>query len=257
MRKAILSTLLAVIPAGILGFPANAQQAAADPGQQQERKADSTGVPASPKATTPNSGEASQTQSAAAPIKETDPSKLAASPVEKGGKLPGTAPVNDKTYIIGAEDVLRIVVWGEPRLSGEFMVRPDGKISMSLIGDIDATGKTPEQLNDIIAERLKAGDFMRQPNVNTGVAQVKSKKYYLNGEINKPGSYPLIVPTTILEALVEAGGFKDFANKKKIRILRMEEGSLKEYRFDYNAVTKGKHLEQNILLKPGDQVIVP
>jgi len=89
------------------------------------------------------------------------------------------------------------------------------------------------------------------------VVEVRSKKYYINGEVNKPGQYYLVTPTTVLEALNNAGGFRDFANKKKIRILRTTAQGMKEFRFDYNSVIKGKKVEDNILLKPGDQIIVP
>jgi polysaccharide export outer membrane protein len=128
---------------------------------------------------------------------------------------------------------------------------------MNLIGDVVATGKTPETLGAEIADRLKLGDFMRSPSVSVGIQEVRSKKYYLQGEVNKPGAVPLVVPTTVLEALVQAGGFRDFARKNKIRILRMKDGEQQEFKFDYNAVTKGKHLDQNILLEPGDMIIIP
>ena len=167
------------------------------------------------------------------------------------------AAANDKAYTIGPEDVLRIQVWGEPRLSGDFVVRGDGRISMNLINEVEASGKTPEELGLIIADRLKSGDFMKAPSVNVAVAQVNSKKYYINGEVNKPGAYSMAVPTRVLEALTNAGGFRDFANQKKIRILRMTKEGMKEFRFDYKAVTHGKNLEQNIYLEPGDQIIVP
>lgn len=163
----------------------------------------------------------------------------------------------DKAYVIGAEDVLNIQVWGDPRLSGSFIVRPDGRISMNLVNEVEAAGKTCEQLGTIISDRLKAGDFIKNPSVNVQVTEVRSKKYYINGEVNKPGSYILVTPTTVLEALNNAGGFKDFANKKKIRILRTEKGAMQEFQFDYNSVIKGKKVEENILLKPGDQIIVP
>jgi polysaccharide export outer membrane protein len=171
--------------------------------------------------------------------------------------VPGTADVDNKAYVIGPEDVIKIEVWGDARLSGGFLVRPDGKISMNLIGDVVATGKTPEELGNDIGEKLKAGEFMRTPSVSVGIQEVRSKKYFLQGEVNKPGAVPLVVPTTVLEALVQAGGFRDFARKNKIRILRMKDGKHQEFHFDWNAVTKGKHLEQNIYLEPGDMIIVP
>jgi polysaccharide biosynthesis/export protein len=171
--------------------------------------------------------------------------------------IPASGGSADKTYVIGAEDILRIQVWGDPRLSGDFIVRPDGRISMNLINEVQAAGKTCLELGNLIGDRLKAGEFMRNPSVNVQVMEVRSKKYYINGEVNKPGQYFLVTPTTVLEALNNAGGFRDFANKKKIKVLRTVEDGMKEFPFDYNSVIRGKKIEENILLKPGDQIIVP
>jgi len=178
---------------------------------------------------------------------------------EPGGKTDGgsarlaapAAPVDPKAYIIGAEDVLSIRVWREPENSGQFIVRPDGKISVPLIGEIQAAGLTPEKLGESIADGLQK--VMVHPEVTVGVEKVNSKKYYIQGEVNKPGSYPLVTPTTVLEALVNAGGFREFANTKKIVILRGAE----RLKFNYHDVTKGKNMGQNILVQPGDQIIVP
>ncbi|HTQ54840.1 MAG TPA: polysaccharide biosynthesis/export family protein [Bryobacteraceae bacterium] len=161
------------------------------------------------------------------------------------------APVDPKAYVIGAEDVLSIRVWREPENSGQFVVRPDGKISVPLIGEIQAAGLTPEKLSESIAAGLQK--VMVHPEVTVGVERVNSKKYYIQGEVNKPGAYPLVIPTTILEALVNAGGFREFANTKKIVILRGSE----RLKFNYHDVTKGKNMAQNVLVQPGDQIIVP
>jgi polysaccharide export outer membrane protein len=246
MRISIWSSLFAILPLACQG--AGLSQSAAD--QQQEKKVETAAPPQSPRITIPANPQPGE------PETKPDPAKLAAPPVEKG-KVAGVVPVDDKAYIIGAEDVIRIEVWGDARLSGDFLVRPDGKISMNLIGDVTASGRTPEALSNDISDRLKAGEFMRSPSVIVGIKEVRSKKYYLQGEVNKPGAVPLVVPTTVLEALVQAGGFRDFARKNKIRILRMKDGEQKEFKFDYNAVTKGKHLEQNIKLEPGDMIIIP
>jgi len=164
--------------------------------------------------------------------------------------VPG-APVDPKAYIIGAEDVISIRVWHEPENSGQFVVRPDGKVSVPLVGEIQAAGLTPEKLSANIAESLQR--IMVHPEVTVGVERVNSKKYYIQGEVNRPGSYPLVIDTTVLEALVNAGGFRDFANTKKIVILR----GAQRLKFNYHEVTHGKKMEQNILVKPGDQIIVP
>lgn len=185
-----------------------------------------------------------------------DPNKMAASaaPTKPGGTLPGAAPVDSKTYVVGAEDVLRILVWNQPNLSGEFVVRPDGRISLPLVGDVSAADKTPEQLGTDIEQKLKDGKFLLDPNVTVGVFQVHSKKYFIEGEVNHTGAYDLTVPTTIMQGLVNAGGFKDFANKKNIVILR--DGGRTVKHFNYNEVSKGKHIEQNILLQPNDHIII-
>ena len=158
--------------------------------------------------------------------------------------------VNAKAYVIGAEDVLRVDVWREPGNSGVFVVRPDGKISLPLIGEVQAAGLTPLQLSQNIAHGLER--LLTHPEVTVGVERVNSKKYYIQGEINRPGAYPLVVPTTVLEALVNAGGFREFANTKKIIILRGTE----RLKFNYHEVTKGKKMEQNIVLQNGDQILV-
>ena len=164
---------------------------------------------------------------------------------------PNASNVDPKAYVIGAEDVISIHVWREPENSGQFVVRPDGKVSVQLLGEIQAAGLTPEQLSANIASGLQK--VMVHPEVTVGVEKVNSKKYFIQGEVNRPGSYPLVIDTTVLEALVNAGGFREFANTKKIVILRGTE----RLKFNYNEVTKGKRMEQNVLVKPGDQIIVP
>jgi len=216
--------------------------------EEKQEKSETTATQQSPKATIPTAAPQQSSGKTADPAKLAEPAAAPAS---------GSAAAPDNIYVIGAEDVLRIQVWGELRLSGDFIVRPDGRISMNLINEIQAAGKTCQELGNAIGERLKAGEFMRNPSVNVQVVEVRSKKYYINGEVNKPGQYYLVTPTTVLEALNNAGGFRDFANKKKIRILRTTGQGMQEFRFDYNSVIKGKKIEDNILLKPGDQIIVP
>lgn len=168
-----------------------------------------------------------------------------------GAGKPAAAKVDARTYLIGPEDLLLIRVWREAELSGEFPVRPDGRISLPLVNEIQAAGLTPEQLAAAITKGLDR--YMTQPEVNVAVLQVNSKKYFIIGEVQKPGSYPLTVPTTVLEALVNAGGFRDFANPKKIIVLRAGE----RFKFNYKEVIAGKKMEQNIKLESGDQIIVP
>jgi polysaccharide export outer membrane protein len=164
---------------------------------------------------------------------------------------PAMAGVDPKTFQIGAEDVLFVQVWREPDFTRQVVVRPDGKITMPLIGELQASGLTPEQLGASLTESLNK--YLNNPQVNVSVLAVNSKKYYITGEVNKPGSFPLVVPTRVLEALSNAGGFRDFANTKKIVILRKGE----RLKFNYKDVTKGKNLDQNIYLENGDYIIVP
>jgi len=160
------------------------------------------------------------------------------------------AGVDPNKYLIGPEDALYVKVWREVDYSGPAVVRPDGKITMSPIGELQASGLTPAQLTKSLTELL--AKFIINPDVTVIVTDVRSKKYYIDGEVNRPGSFPLITPTTILEALSNAGGFKEFANPGKIRILR---GST-VYKFNYKEVTAGKKMEQNIYVESGDHIIV-
>jgi polysaccharide export outer membrane protein len=181
---------------------------------------------------------------------ETDPAKMGA-PSKTTEPAAKALPVDTKTFVIGAEDVLAIRVWREPELSGTYTVRPDGKISIPLVNEVQAAGLTPEQLSASITQSLTR--YINRPEVSTAVQQVNSRKYYIQGEVQRPGAYPLVVPTTVLEALVNAGGFREFANTKKIIILRNGKERLT---FNFKDVTKGKNTHQNILLQPGDQIIV-
>ncbi|MGD0437111.1 MAG: polysaccharide biosynthesis/export family protein [Bryobacteraceae bacterium] len=160
------------------------------------------------------------------------------------------AAVDPNRYLIGPEDVLFIKVWREPDFTLPVAVRPDGKITLPLIGEVQAGHQTPDQLTKQLTELL--AKYINNADVTVFVTEVRSKKFYLDGELNRPGSFPLVTPTTVLEALSHGGGFKDFANTKKIRILRGN----KVYYFNYKQVTSGKRLEQNILLENGDHVIV-
>lgn len=159
--------------------------------------------------------------------------------------------VDPHTYQIGPEDVLFLRVWREPDFTFPVAVRPDGKITIPLVGEVDAAGETPTQLTDDLTARL--GKYINHPDVSVSVTDVRSKKYYIDGEVNRPGSFALVTRTTVLEALSRSGGFKDFANSKKIRILR----GGKIYFFNFKQVTNGKHLEQNIVVENGDHIIVP
>jgi polysaccharide biosynthesis/export protein len=162
-----------------------------------------------------------------------------------------TAPVDPKTYVIGPEDILAIRVWREPELSQGVQVRPDGKITLPLVGELQAGGLTPSQLQAKVVEALT--EYINKPEVTVSLQSVQSKKYYITGEVNRPGTFPLIVPVTVLEALTNSGGFREFANTKKITILR----GGKILKFNYNDVVKGKNTDQNVTVENGDYIVVP
>jgi polysaccharide export outer membrane protein len=159
-------------------------------------------------------------------------------------------------YRIGAGDVLQIVVWREPDASlPDTVVRSDGKISVPLIGEVVAAGLTPEQLKDSLVEKFS--HYINNPVVSVHPRQINSRKVYVLGKVKKEGPIPLIRPMTVLQALDEAGGLAEWANKKKIYVLRKDNGKQVKLPFDYRAVIKGQQLEQNITLLPDDTIIVP
>ncbi len=161
----------------------------------------------------------------------------------------------DPAYVIGADDVLDISAWKEPEITRTIPVRPDGKISLPLINDIQAAGLTPTQLAMIITEKLKK--YLTDPQVTVIVRAINSRRIYIMGEVSRPGAFPMLPNMTLLQALSGAGGFTQFANLKGIYLLRNENGRQVKYPFNYKEVVKGQRPEQNILLKPGDTIIVP
>ena len=163
---------------------------------------------------------------------------------------------HDEKYIIGNDDVLSISVWKEPDLTKAVPVRSDGKISLPLVGELQATGKTPLQLEDDITEKLKS--FITTPEVNVIVQQVNSRKFNVLGEVSHPGSFALTASTTIMDAIAIAGGFRDFAKKSGVYILRKgPDGKETRLNFNYKSFIKGKNSDQNIRIEPNDTIIVP
>jgi len=175
------------------------------------------------------------------------------SPGPASGTIP--APPGDD-YIIGPEDILEITVWKQPELSGHVPVRPDGKISMTLIGEVGAAGLTPPKLANLITEKLKT--YVMKPQVNVVVQEFKSQFVNIVGEVVKPGRYELTQPMTILDAIASAGGPTPFAKLKSIYVLRpLSNGAQQTLFFDYKAVIKGRKLDENIYLRRGDTVVIP
>jgi polysaccharide export outer membrane protein len=162
-----------------------------------------------------------------------------------------------KDYVIGVDDILTVSFWREPDLSGDVVVRPDGKITLSVFNDMQAAGLTPEQLRVRLTETARAKNVLEAPNVTVKVKEIKSRLVSVVGEVNKQGPVPILGPMTVLHLLSLAGGPTEFANKKNILIIRQESGKQLTFKFNYSDVSKGKNLQQNILLKPGDTVVVP
>lgn len=163
--------------------------------------------------------------------------------------------IQDPDYIIGPEDSLSINVWKEAELSHAVQVRPDGKISLPLLNDLQAAGLSPQQLAASITEKLRK--FISEPQVTVIVTSILSRRIYIMGEVAKPGAVPLLHGMTVLQALSGSGAFSQFADTRKIYILRNENGKQVKYSFNYKEVIKGRHTEQNIELKPGDTIVVP
>lgn len=158
-------------------------------------------------------------------------------------------------YVIGPDDILSIVYWRDKEMSADVVVRPDGRVTLPLLSDVVAVGLTPEQLRDRI--RDEAGKLVEDPNVTVVVKQINSRKVFLTGMVGRPGAYPLSAPMTVLQMLSVAGGVGEFADEKKILIMRTENGKQRAYKFNLKDVKKGKNLQQNIELKPGDTIVVP
>ena len=166
------------------------------------------------------------------------------------------AKPHDDTFIIGADDVLAVNVWKEAEVSRSVPVRSDGKISLPLVGEVQASGQTPRQLEKEIAAKLQ--NYISEPEVTVIVLQINSQKFNILGQVARPGAFPLTNAPTVLDAIAIAGGFRDFAKKKSIYILRQNPGGAQSrIPFNYKDVISGKNTEQNIRLQPRDTIIVP
>jgi len=168
---------------------------------------------------------------------------------------PAAGSTTDADYKIGPQDVLRIDVWKEAEISRITPVRPDGRISLPLLNDVQAAGLTPSQLAGVITDGLKK--YITNPQVTVGVTEINSRRVYVTGEVTKPGAFALQSGMTVLQALTSSGGFTQFAKTKGIYVLRTEDGKQVKHPFNYKDVVSGKHPENNIVLQPGDVIVVP
>jgi len=170
--------------------------------------------------------------------------------------MPGMPAANDTSYVIGPSDELSVSVWEQPDLSKSVPVRPDGMISLPLINDVQAAGRTPMQLMNTLVEKLTTLG-VKSPLVTVTVTSINSQRIYVLGQVARAGAYPMIPGMTVLQAIASAGGLGQFAKQSKIEVRRTEKGQLMMFPFNYKDVLRGKHPEQDILLKPGDTIVVP
>lgn len=182
------------------------------------------------------------------------PAQPAASAASDKATTAASASQAGPEYVIGPEDTLHIAVWREADLTASLPVRPDGKISLPLLDDVQAAGLTPKQLAGSITEKLKK--FLADPRVTVVVTQINSKRIYLVGEVLHVGATPMLPNMTVLQALSSAG-LNQFANTKRIYVLRTENGKQQKLPVNYRKLVKGEQIEQNYLLQPGDTIVVP
>ncbi len=170
-------------------------------------------------------------------------------------KVTGKTASFSETYVIGPGDGLDINVWKEPDFSRQVIVRPDGKITLPLIGDVVAAGLTARQLQDKLEKLLK--EYVEIPKASVSVTAAHNMRIYLLGNVARPGEIEVTKPITVLEAVSIAGGLTEWAKQSDLRLMRKVNGELKTYRIDYKAIIDGRDPAQNIVLKPGDTIYVP
>jgi polysaccharide export outer membrane protein len=175
---------------------------------------------------------------------------------------PADAPVSAASsailpagYLIGPDDLLSIVFWRDKDMSADVVVRPDGKISLPLLNDVDAAGLTPEQLREQLTK--SASKYLEEPNATVVVKEIRSRKVFITGMVIKGGTFPIVGDMNVMQLIALAGGLQEYADSDHIVVLRTENGHEQRFKFSYKDVVKGKDVRQNIALKPGDTVIVP
>jgi polysaccharide export outer membrane protein len=167
----------------------------------------------------------------------------------------GAAAVLPADYVIGPEDVLGVVFWSDREMAGDVTVRPDGKISIPLLNDVQAAGLTPEQLRAQLERDI--AKFLAEPTTTVVVRTINSRKVHIVGNVVRAGTYPLNGDLNVLQFIALAGGLQEYADAKNITIIRKEGGQDRPLKFNFKDVSQGKNLQQNVSLKPGDTVIVP
>lgn len=198
---------------------------------------------------------ATQAQAKPEPQKPAPAQRTGAQRPAPAAPVPVQPPPPTPDYVIGPDDVLSIVYWRDKDMSTDVQVRPDGKISLSLLNDVDAAGLTPDQLRAKLVEASK--EYFEDANITVVVKEIKSRRVFIMGQVAKIGPYPLTGPMTVMQLISLAGGVGEFAKIDNIRVIRTENGKPKSFRVNLKEVQSGKKLEQNIELKPGDTVMVP
>lgn len=183
-----------------------------------------------------------------------DAAPAASSPTPEATAAVAAANVTGAPYVIGPDDVLHIAVWKEADLTATLPVRPDGQISLPLLNDVQAAGMTPMQLASSLTEKLKK--YLADPRVTVVVAQINSKRIYLVGEVARTGAMPMLPNMTVLQALSTAG-LTQFANTKKIYVMRTQDGKQVKMPVNYRKLVKGQDVDRNYVLRPGDTIVVP
>ncbi len=186
---------------------------------------------------------------AVAQDRKEEPAPFAASPEIPDGLVP------PRDYVIGPDDTLRVVFWREDDLTSEVVVRPDGRISLPLLNDVQAAGLTPEDLRVQVTEAARR--FVADPVVSVLVTDIKSRQVFITGQVAASGAYPLKDRTTVMQLIAMAGGLREYANGGKIVVMRPKDGLEVIYKFNYKHVLEGKNIRQNIALEPGDTVVIP
>jgi len=194
------------------------------------------------------------TASVAGAAGQQTPNALIAPPASGAGGAGSAAP--PASYVIGTDDVLSVVFWHDKDMSADAVtVRPDGKISLPLLNDVHAAGFTPDQLRGILV--LAASKFVEEPNATVLVKEIHSRKVFITGNVAKPGIYPLSGEMNVLQLIAQAGGLLEYADAEEIVVIRSDSGPAKYLTFNYKDVLKRKNIQQNVLLKPGDTIVVP
>jgi len=244
-----MSTRMLTIAAGLM-LTMNVSPAWSQGSSEATEAAPPANVTAAPPANT-TAAPPPATTTAAPPATTTSAATAAAAPAA-GAAI--AAPALPAGYVIGPDDILQIVFWREKELSGDVVVRPDGRISLPLLNDIMAAGRTPEELRNTLL--TEASRYFGNPNPTVVVKEIRSRKVFITGAVEKPGPYIVTSPTTVLQLISMAGGLKEYADKKNILVMRNTNGKQSGYVVDYSAILKRQNLEQNFLLEPGDTVLV-